>query len=35
MYVQLDEEKQGIKNIRDLNLEAVKSTTVQVSDCRF
>jgi hypothetical protein len=33
--VQLDKEKQGIRNIRDLNLAAVKSTTVQLSDCRF
>jgi hypothetical protein len=35
MYVQLDKEKPGIGNIRGLNLAAVKSTTVQVSDCRF
>jgi hypothetical protein len=33
MYVQL-EKKPGIGNIRRLNLEAVKPTTVQVSDCR-
>jgi hypothetical protein len=35
MYVQLDKEKPGIGNIRDLNLAAVKSTTVQMSDCCF
>jgi hypothetical protein len=35
MYVQLDKEKPGIGNIRGLNLSAVKSTTDQVSDCRF
>jgi hypothetical protein len=35
MYVQLDKDKPGIGNIRGLNLAAVKSTTVQVSDCRF
>jgi hypothetical protein len=35
MYVQLDKEKPGKENIRGLNLAAVKSTTVQVSDCRF
>jgi hypothetical protein len=35
MYVQLDKEKPGIGNIRGLNLAAVKSTTVQVSDSRF
>jgi hypothetical protein len=35
MYVQLDKEKPGIGNIKGLNLSAVKSTTVQVSDCCF
>jgi hypothetical protein len=35
MYVELDKEKPGIGNIRGFNLAAVKSTTVQVSDCRF
>jgi hypothetical protein len=35
MYVQLDKEKPDIGNIRGLNLAAVKSTTVQVSDYRF
>jgi hypothetical protein len=35
MYVQLDKEKPGIGNIRGLNLVEVKSTSVQVSDCRF
>jgi hypothetical protein len=30
--VQLDKEKPGIGNIRGLNLAAVKSTAVQVSD---
>jgi hypothetical protein len=35
MYVLLDEEKLGIGNIRGLNLAAVKSTTVQMCDCRF
>jgi hypothetical protein len=34
MYVQLDKEKLGIGNIIVLNLAAVKSTTVQISDCR-
>jgi hypothetical protein len=33
--VQLDKEKPGIGNIRGLNLATVKSTIVQVSDCRF
>jgi hypothetical protein len=33
--MQLDKKKPGIGNIRGLNLAAVKSTTVQVSDCRF
>jgi hypothetical protein len=32
MYVQLDKEKPGIGG---LNLAAVKSTTIQVSNCRF
>jgi hypothetical protein len=35
MYVQLDKEKPGIGNIGGLNLAAVKSTTVLVSDCLF
>jgi hypothetical protein len=35
MYMELDKEKPGIGNIRGLNLATVKSTTVQVPDCRF
>jgi hypothetical protein len=34
-YVQLDQSKPGIGNIRGLNLAAVKRTNIQVSNCRF
>jgi hypothetical protein len=34
MYVQLDTEDPDTRNIRVLNLAAVKPTTVQVSNCR-
>jgi hypothetical protein len=33
MYVVLDKEKPGIGSIRELNMAAVRTTTVQLTNC--